>query len=338
MARAGDGFSILGRPLVARVRTPSLASWLSRQWSFPEHALTPVPYAIHLEEVDAPPEPLVGTPVSVPLHRMTLSALAGDGGDVWYFGGERTGVRLRIGEAESHIAVWGVASGKDSGATFAALFVSVAESLRASGLLPLHAAVAVHGGRATALSGPSGVGKSTTLWRLMCSGWAPLAEDFAWLDPATRLVYGWDRGLRLWPETRERFVPEVPVEDFRTDADGKLFLAYERLPLPHSVVRSGTLARLAVLARGAESGADSGSEGGSESGVEGGATGHASGPLTALAPLSRPEAVRAWWETIGLPLSPAMRDRVAMEIATLVQRVDAVRLPLGPGPLPLRDG
>lgn len=311
---------------MGRVRTPELAAWLRRQWSFPEHALQPVPYAIHLEEVDAPPGQAAGSPLSVQLHRMTLTALAA-GDDVWWFGDARAGVRLRIRDAGSRIAVWGVSiEGESAAATYAALFVSVAESLRASGLLPLHAALAVRDGRATALAGPSGVGKSTTLWRLMNAGWAPLAEDFAWLDPATRCVYGWDRGLRLWPETRERFAPEVPSEQFRTDPDGKLFLAYERLPYP--AVRGATLERLAVLERVTEGGAEDDAEDDAEDGA-------ASRPSGPLAPH---EAVRAWWETIGLPLSPATRDRVARAIATLVRHVDAVRLPIGPGPLPLAEG
>lgn len=314
-----EGFPILGRSLHLQVSTPGLVTWLQRQWSFPEHELPPVPYAIRLEEVDAPPEPLTGTPVPVPLHRMTLTALAGD--DVWWFGDESAGVRLRLGSAESRIAVWNVAREQASAAMFAALFVSVAESLRASGLLPLHAAVAVRDGGATVLAGPSGVGKSTTLWRMTRAGWAPLAEDFAWLDPATRVVYGWDRGVRLWPETRERFAPEVPLEHFRTDPDGKLFLAYQHFPGP--VARTATLARLALLERET---------------VDGAASSYTPGAAAdALTPLARHAAVRAWWESVGLPLSPAVRGYVAQAIGTLVQSVDAVRLPIGPGPLMLED-
>lgn len=308
--------SVLGRPLAARVRSPGLRAWLARQWRFPEHALPPAPYAIHLDETDAPPppEPFTGTPVAVPLHRLTLAALAGDD-DVWRFGEAASGVQLWLGETESRIAVWGVASENGAATIFAALFVSIAEALRASGLLPLHAAVAVRAGRATVLAGPSGVGKSTTLWRLVRAGWAPLAEDFAWLDPAAGLVYGWDRGLRLRPEARERFAPDVPAGDLRTDPDGKLFLPYERFP--HPTARTATLERLAVLERREE-----------ESGAA----------TSTLVPLAPRDAARAWWETIGVPLAPAVRDRVAAAIVTLVQRVDAVRLPLGPGQLPLESG
>ncbi|HEU4585697.1 MAG TPA: hypothetical protein VFR95_08095 [Gemmatimonadaceae bacterium] len=321
MSATPERFSILGRSLDLQASTPRLLAWLERQWSFPEHALPPVPYGIRLVEVDAPPGAPAGTPVPVPLHRMTLTALAGD--DVWWFGDEGAGVQLRLGSVESRIAIWGAAHEQESAATmYAALFVSIAESLRASGLLPLHAAVAARAGRATVLAGPSGVGKSTTLWRMARAGWAPLAEDFAWLDPATCVVYGWDRGVRLWPETRERFAPEVPPERFHTDLDGKLFLAYEHFPGP--AVRAATVERLAVLERVTVDGAT------------GGSTTNTATPA-APAPLAPRDAVRAWWESVGLPLSPAVRDQVARAIGTLVQRVDAVQLPIGPGPLVLED-
>lgn len=323
MTAIPECLSILGRSLHLEVSTPALVAWLERQWNFPEHALAPVPYSIRLVEADAPPGTIAGTPVPVSLHRMTLTALAED--DVWRFGDERAGVQLRLGRAESRIAIWGAAREQDAAAlTYAALFVSIAESLRASGLLPLHAAVAARAGRATVLAGPSGVGKSTTLWRMARAGWAPLAEDFAWLDPVTCELYGWDRGVRLWPETRERFAPEVPLERFRTDPDGKLFLAYEHFPGP--VVRAATLERLAVLERITVDGATGGS-------TVNAATATAAAPT----PLAPHDAVRAWWETVGLPLSPPVRDQVAGAIGTLVQRVEAVRLPIGPGPLVLED-
>lgn len=321
MAATRERLSVLGRSLHLEVSTPGLVEWLRHQWRFPEHALPPVAYGIRLVEVEAPPGAPAGTPVAVPLHRMTLGALAGD--DVWWFGDARAGVQLRLGSVESRIAIWGAGSEQEAAAkTYAALFVSIAESLRASGLLPLHAAVAARAGRATVLAGPSGVGKSTTLWRMARAGWAPLAEDFAWLDPDTCVVYGWDRGVRLWPETRERFAPEVPLERFRADPDGKLFLAYEHFPAP--AVRAATLQRLAALERVAVEAA----AGGSAARTTGGG---------APAPLARRDAVRAWWEAVGLPLSPAVRGQVARTIATLVQRVQAVRLPLGPGPLVLED-
>lgn len=311
---------VLGRSLHVQARTPGLITWLERQWSFPEHRLSSVGYSIFLEETDAPRALPDGTPVRVRLQRMSLTALAAEGS--WWFGDAEAGVELRPGDVESRIAVWGLVREDGPAAMYAALFVALAESLRASGLLSLHAAVAVRNGKATALAGASGVGKSTTLWRLVRAGWVPLAEDFAWLDPTSAIVYGWDRGLRLWPEARERFAPELRNRDLCSDPDGKLFLAYERLSGP--IVRVATLERLAVLERA----------------VEGIAVG-TSTPLLATTrvpvPLAAHEAVRAWWETTGVPLAPSVRERVAAAIATLVRRVDAVRLTLGSGrgPLPL---
>lgn len=295
---------ILGCAVSLRARTPALSAWLRRHWIFPEHALPPRPYSIRLEEFEHPPATREGTRAETRLHRITLSCLAAQ--DAWTFGGEAAGVQLRLNGNYSEIRVWGAAA--DETVVFPALFLAMGESLRASGLIPLHASVAVRGGEATAFAGRSGVGKSTTLWRAIRAGWAPLAEDFAWLDPADLTVYGWDRGLRLWPETRERFAPEVPLSRFRADADGKLFLPYEHLTSPPE--RGAKLSRVAVLARDAER-------------------------TTVRAPLAPRDAVRAWWEAVGVPLSGAARDRLARQIPLLLGRVETCRLLLGAGPLPL---
>jgi hypothetical protein len=141
----------------------------------------------------------------------------------------------------------------------------------------------------------------------MQAGWAPLAEDFAWLDPVTLMVYGWDRGLRLTADSRTRFAPEVPVERFRPDDDGKLFLSYDQVG--GIVARSATLTRVVVLERDAISRGD--------------------------AALSASEMVRAWWEAVGVPLSPVVVARVSGAIASLVRRVPTQRLHLDDGPLAL---
>lgn len=307
-------FPILGRACAAEVHTPALAEWLRENWSFPEHALAAVPYRIALQEVEAPPRPVAGAPVPVRLHRLTLTArVADEGAAVWTFGAEATGAQLRTAEREASIVVWGLnRPGQPHARTLGALRVSMVEALRASGLLPVHAAVAVREGRATALAGRSGVGKSTTLWRALGAGWAPLAEDFAWLDPGSGLVHGWDRGLRLWPAGRAAFAPRLPATRARLDPDGKLCFPYACLS-PASV-RTAALSRLVLLER-------AGSDG------EG-------GPSEEPVPLAPRDAVRVWWEATGVPLAPAVQERVAAEIAALVRRVAAVRVRLGPGALP----
>lgn len=300
-------FPVLGRRLTVRAESAEVGEWIRAHWLFPEHAPGPHPYAVTVHEVDEPPPPEAGSRVEeVRLHRVTLSCRTGDG--TWTFGDGTAGVRLRVGAEESRVDAWGAGREEGRGVVLPALFVALSEAFRASGLVPLHGAVAVRNGEATVFAGRSGVGKSTTLVRAIRAGWEPLAEDFAWLDPDTLSVYGWDRGLRLLPEARERFAPELAARLFRTDADGKLFLAYDHLERPPA--RTGVLRRLAVLERDGARG-------------------------SAWAPLEAGGAVRAWWEAAGVPLHPGTRARLAAVIADLLSRTEAARLVLGTGPLPL---
>ncbi len=300
-------FPVLGRELSVQGGSAELEGWIRDHWLFPEHAPGPHAYAVRVDEVDEPPWWDAGSPVEeVQLHRVGLPCRAGPAG--WTFGSESAGVGLRVGPRESRVAVWGAERAEHHGVVLAGLFLALSEALRASGLVPLHGAVAVQDGEATLFAGRSGVGKSTTLVQAIRAGWEPLAEDFAWLDPDALVVYGWDRGLRLWPEARERFAPQLPARLFRTDADGKLFLAYDRLARPPA--RRAPLGRLAVLERDPA---------------------RASG----WAPLEARSAVRAWWEAAGVPLHPGTRARLAGLIPGLLARTRASRLVLGAGPLPL---
>lgn len=90
------------------------------------------------------------------------------------------------------------------------LMVAGIEALRLSGLVPLHAAIATHGGEAIAFTGASGAGKTTTLLHAVQAGWQPICEDFAWLEPVSMTVFGADRGLRLLPDTLEWFKRVFP--------------------------------------------------------------------------------------------------------------------------------
>lgn len=299
-------FPVLGRSLSAAVGSAELEAWIRAHWWFPEHAPEPYPYDIRVEELSGPPALEAGSREEVvQLHRVSLTCRVGDG--VWTFGDETAGVRLRVGAEESRVLLWGT-EGDGARVVLPALFLALNEAIRASGLVPLHGSVAVRDGEATVFAGRSGVGKSTTLFQAFRAGWEPLAEDFAWLDPASLVVYGWDRGLRLWPEARERFAPDLPAHLFRTDADGKLFLAYDALERPPA--RTGTLRRLALLERD-------------------------EARPSAWEPLEPRDAVRAWWEAAGVPLHPGTRASLAREIAGLLTRTAASRLVLGAGPLPL---
>jgi hypothetical protein len=297
-------FPLLGRAFRARGVPAQLAAWLREHWHFPEHAAPPHPYDISLTPIAAPGRAESGAPCRVRLHggrELEWRAAGAEGAECWWTGTETAGLRLELGAGGSRIDVWGAEVGGAD--LLAALYLALCESLRASGLLPLHAAVIVRDDRATALCGRSGVGKSTTLLNALRAGWAPLAEDLSWLDPASLILHGWDRGVRLWPEGRDR-LPDYAAARWDPDADGKLFLPYDRLPT--SVQRSAPLARLLALHRDPTR----------PSGIE---------------PLPARDAVRVLWESTGVPLSPASRESASRRVPELIERVEISRLRLGTG-------
>jgi hypothetical protein len=302
---AGEiAFPLLGRPFRARGMPARLAAWLREHWHFPEHTVPTHPYGITIAPIAPAPRPRSATPRQVRLHggrELEWWAGGAEGAECWWTGTEEAGLRLELGAAGSRIELWGAEAG---GADLhAALYLALCESLRASGLLPLHAAVIVRDGRATALCGRSGVGKSTALLTAVRDGWTPLAEDLSWLDPASLALHGWDRGVRLWPEGRDR-LPDYAAARWETDADGKLFLPYHRIPA--AVQRSAPLARLLALHR----------DPARPPGIE---------------PLPPREAVRVLWESTGVPLAPSSRDSASRAIAELMGRVEMGRLWLGEG-------
>jgi hypothetical protein len=297
--------SLVGRTLTAETRSERMRRWLLEHWHFPSPA-APHPFRIDLTETAGSPAPglfsAAPTVATVPGRTLEVHAAA----DGWAFGGEDAGVFLRIFEQEAGITVWGAERAERT--VFAALFLALTEAMRASGLLPLHASVAAREGRAVAFVGRSGMGKSTTLLRAWRQGWTPLAEDFAWLDPESGRVHGWDRGLHLWPEIRERFGADLTAEPWTTGADGKLFLPFSHLT-SEAPSSSLPLARMYVLARGEDG--ESGS------------------------PLTSGETVRAWWEALGVPLSPVTREATAARLPELMRRIPAARLAIGSDPLAL---
>ena len=99
----------------------------------------------------------------------------------WITGDDRAGVQLTLASQGARIRAWN----PDAPVTVLALNVALSEAMRTAGYVPMHAAVAERSGEATAFLGPSGIGKSTTLWRARALGWAPVADDFAWLHLRT---------------------------------------------------------------------------------------------------------------------------------------------------------
>jgi hypothetical protein len=292
-------FPILGRPFRARGLTPALARWVEARWRFPEHAPAP-----HLHRID------------LRLVERSGVGTAWEGGEGWRprgagweTGGRRAGVRTLHAPSRSRLLAWGAAEGDPPPELLQALFLAIGHALWASGLVALHAAVIVRGGKATALLGRSGAGKSTTLLQAVQAGWTPLAEDMSWLDPRTLRLYGWDRGVRVWPETLARLAPGLAGAPWEADAQGKLVLPLQRLGAEGPGV--GVLERIALLERDAER----------PSGWE---------------PLPGADAVRALWESVGVPLSPADRPVLSGWIASVISRVETRRLRLGTTPLPLQ--
>lgn len=293
--------SLLGRAFRVTGAPTELARWIDAHWRFDEHALRPVAYDIALDAGSAAPPLARGGEASTRVHGKETLVWHG-GGDEWWTGGPDAGVRLECDARSARIASWGWSAPTER--LHAALYLALCETLRASGLVSLHAAVVAREGAATALCGRSGVGKSTTLLGALSRGWSALAEDLSWLDVATLTVYGWDRGVRLWPEGQARLAEHAGAA-WDTDADGKRFLPYERLGVARTPL--ATLDRILVLHRDAAL----------ESGVR---------------PLAPRAAVRAWWEAVGVPLTTTATKRGVEATAVVRQRVEFAELVLGASP------
>ena len=295
-------FSILGRPLAARGAPPRLAQWLHAYWDYPAPAGPGRPYAIAIETVAAAPAAAPGawTARDVAIPGRTLRFR--NTGDTWETGDAGAGLRLELGREAATILAWGWAEGGDPD-LYHGLYVAVSEALRASGLVPLHAAVARRGGETVAWLGTSGVGKSTTLLFAVEAGWSPIAEDLCWLEPETLRVDGFDRGVRCWPETLERFFPRWQGAD--VTGDGKRLIDYPRLGSAAGA-RAGTLSRLCVLGR------------------------DLAGP-SRREPVTARDVVKALWEATGVPLGDWTRQLSALAVARL-SRLPVDRLILGNTP------
>jgi hypothetical protein len=125
------------------------------------------------------------------------------------------------------------------------------EALALTGLLPLHASAAAAEGGAVLFLAESGVGKSTTLMHALSQGWAPVAEDTAWLDTRSLMVTGGDTAVRLLPDSASLL--EVPCHALESAADGKVRVPYELLghrPVVAPVGAVGFLTRKAGVPAG----------------------------------------------------------------------------------------
>jgi hypothetical protein len=187
-----------------------------------------------------------------------------------------------------------------------ALMVAMLEALRASGLIPLHAAMADREGHATAFLGASGRGKTTSLITAMTRGYTPICEDFALLEPDSLRVYGLDRGLRLLPDTLERLRAHDPLVEPESFVRGKHFVPYERLG---KRLWTSRLARLWLLER--------------------------TDTETRLETLGASERVMALFTASGVPLLETGREVTRRHFARLPGELEMARLRLGTTPIPL---
>jgi hypothetical protein len=106
----------------------------------------------------------------------------------------------------------------------------------------------------------------------------------------------------------ERFANSIPIDQFRVEIDGKLFLDYERFS---PGARTAQLCRLIRLERDGRAAGDT------------------------LTPLAPRDAVRTWWEMAGVPLDDVTRQRVSETIGALAVRIPSFELRLGPAAPPL---
>jgi hypothetical protein len=300
-------FPILGRSFRARGVTPALVRWLESYWHFPQHELAPHPYGIDLRVLAGPAGAASFEDTGSGKHAWRGGELPWKRlGRAWEVREGRGGVRAWHSATGSRIVAHGLAGGSDEVAY--ALFLAIGHALCASGLVCLHAAAVARDGRTLALLGRTGTGKSSTLVQAVRAGWTPLAEDTIWLDPATLRFYGWDRGVHLWPEARERFAPELVDREWEVDSRGKLMIPYEALGAP--AAREGVLTGIVLLER----------------------DGTRPSAWEDLAPR---DAVRAIWEAVGVPLYEEDRPPLERWTSAAVSRLELRRLRLGSSPLPL---
>jgi hypothetical protein len=289
-------FSILGRQL--HNADQSLNPWLKLYFDF-DYEVQASHYQIELERKTLPdfPRQLPATILELPDARLEMRSFE----DEFWFGTPESGMRFTFDTGISKLEWWG------QEIPYNALFIGICEGLRLSGLVSLHASIAAKNTSATAFLGPSGRGKTTTLLRASIAGWQIVAEDFSWLIPETMQLYGFDRGLRLLPDTAKLFKQHHPDIQLLEMIAEKYVVPYEQLGVQRQVVK---LERLAVLERNPDA-------------------------LSSWQTLPKREGALALWEANGVPFTPEAQHFVASAIPKLLARLKLETLVLGQGELPL---
>ncbi len=289
-------FSILGRQLINS--DPSLQPWLELYFRFP-YEVEANDYRIELVQKQLPnfPGQLPVTILELPDTRLEMRSLENE----FWFGRPESGMRFTFDRGISNLEWWGMEI------PFNALFIGICEGLRLSGLVSLHASIAAKNGLATAFLGPSGRGKTTTLLRASIAGWQIVAEDFSWLMPETMDLYGFDRGLRLLPDTANIFKQHHQDIELLEMIAGKYVVPYEQLGVQRQAVK---LERLAVLERNPDE-------------------------ISSWKALPKREGALALWEANGVPFTPDAQNFISSVIPKLLATLKLETLVLGAGELPL---
>ncbi len=289
-------FSILGRQLINS--NPSLDPWLELYFRF-LYEVQASHYKIQLEQKSLPhfPLDLPATILELPDAKLEMRHLENE----FWFGRPESGMRFTFDSGISKLDWWG------SEIPYNALFIGICEGLRLSGLVSLHASIAAKNGLATAFLGPSGRGKTTTLLRASIAGWQIVAEDFSWLEPESMNLYGFDRGLRLLPDTAKIFKQHHKDIELLEMIAGKYVVPYEQLGVQRQAVK---LERLAVLER-------------------------TPNEISSWKVLPKREGALALWEANGVPFTIDAQNFVSSVIPKLLATLKLETLVLGAGELPL---
>lgn len=291
-------WTFLGRTIRAAV-SPALTDVLRRLIDFPElTAFGHSTWQIRIVQ-RSEPAPLLEGLYPVKVHNGSVNVLTTDRG-CWICTADAaiqlefdgSGVELTLFGAEASLPV--------------CLGLALIEAIRASGLLPMHAAITLHDGVALALTGTSGTGKTTTLMQALKHGYTPVSEDFAWLNPQSMRVHSVDRGLHCLPDTLARALEYFPhIEPIQANPR-KQFIAFAQIAAQtwecglHAIWK---LERQPELP-------------------------------SAVMPISPAERVMTLFETTGLPLTLLTRAQAATVIPRLAQQLEIAKLRIGNTPLP----
>jgi len=148
-------FSVLGRRLRAFGVSGQLSGWLREFWEYPDRGAPSVDHQVEIHTRNGPgPSNDTWTPVALSLPDRTLPVQ--QSGGRWRAGTVQSGVQLTPGSGSDLVEIWNWSATPDPALLHLALHVMITECLRASGLVPLHAAVAASEHGSTAWLGATG--------------------------------------------------------------------------------------------------------------------------------------------------------------------------------------